>query len=127
MLLFGNILASAFKHYKKQQRVNPVFQAKLIVTIIQSLFLLDILLLIHEFTSVKIYSTGNYKILALIIYVLILLGNYKYFTNERAFHYIEKFESKSLTERRMWAVVTGITPIIVFLLFFLILWLRHPV
>jgi len=128
MLFFGNILASAYKHYEKQKGLDSVFHAKLIVTIIQTLILLLILLLVHEFTSLKVFSfLGSNRIAALGIYALIVLFNLKYYTEQRVFYYIDKFNSKSAIERRSWAVVTGTTPFVIGFLFFLVLRLRHPV
>jgi hypothetical protein len=92
------------------------------------LILLLILLMIHEFTSLKVFSfIGSNKIMALVIYALVLLFNFKYYTQKRVFYYIDKFNNKSAIERRTWAVITGTTPFIIGFLFFLVLRLRHPV
>ena len=56
MSFFGNLLASSYKHYEKQKKVDPIFHAKLIVGIIQSSLLIFILLLLHEYMGLKVLS-----------------------------------------------------------------------
>lgn len=128
MTFFGNIFASSYKHYLKQKRVDPYFQAKLVIVIYQSLALLLLFLIVNEYFKVSIFSfLSRNKLLAVVMYVIILILNFKYYTKERMQLYIENFNSKSIGVRRLWAFITGLMPILLLGLFFLILRFEHPV
>ena len=128
MTFFGNILASSYKYYSKQKRVDPFFQAKLIIVIIQNLFLLLFLLILTEYFKLGIFAFLNTnKILAILLFVIIFFLNFKYYTKQRMLLNIDKFENKNLGERRFWAVVTCVIPFLPLILFFAILYLRHPI
>ena len=128
MTFFGNIFASSYKHYLKQKRVDPYFQAKLIIVIYQSLALLLLLLMINEYLQVSIFTfLSKNKIISILIYIIILIANFKYYSKEKMSTYIDNFNSKTIQERRFWAIITGLMPIIILGLFFLILRVKHPV
>lgn len=128
MTFFGNIFASSYKHYLKQKRVDPYFQAKLIIVIYQSLALLLLLLMINEYLQVSIFTfLSKNKIISILIYIIILIANFKYYSKEKMSTYIDNFNSKTIQERRFWAIITGLMPVIILGLFFLILRVKHPV
>ena len=128
MTFFGNILASSYKYYSKQKRIDAFFQAKLIVVITQTLFLILFLLIISEYFKIGIFFFINKnKILSIFLYAIMFLLDFKYYTKQRMLLTIENFEKKSKGERRFWAVITGIIPFIPLVSFFIILRLRHPI
>ncbi|KIC89047.1 hypothetical protein HY58_19025 [Flavihumibacter sp. ZG627] len=128
MTFFGNIFASSYKHYLKQKRVDPYFQAKLIIVIYQSLAVLLFLLMINEYFKVSIFSfLSRNKVISILIYILIMVANFRYYSKERMSTYIDNFNLKTIQERRFWAIITGLTPIIILGLFFIILRVKHPV
>jgi hypothetical protein len=74
---------------------------------------------------VKLIINTN-KVLAILLFVTTLFIYFKYYTKRGMLLNIEKFEKKNLGERRIWAVITFVIPILPLILFFLILRLRHP-
>jgi Na+/H+-dicarboxylate symporter len=128
MTFFGNIFASSYKHYLKQKRVDPYFQAKLVIAIYQSLALLLFLLIVNEYFKASIFSfLSSNKLLVVVVFAIVVILNFRYYTTERMQLYIENFNSKCIRTRRVWAFITGLMPIILLGLFFLVLRLKHPV
>ena len=128
MTFFGNILASSYKYYAKQKRVDPFFQAKLIIVITENLLFLLFILIVNEYLYAHIFSfLFKYKFIVIVMYVVFFYLNFRYYTKERMALYIQNFETKNLMERRIWAVIAGIAPVLPLILFFLILQMRHPV
>jgi hypothetical protein len=106
--LIGNILASSYKYYASKKKVDPFFQAILIVAITFSLSLLLGLLVINEFLipGIFIFLSRN-KVLVVFCYVAILFLTLRYFKRDRMHRYIEQFEQLSLNQRRSWAIITA--------------------
>ncbi len=128
MIFFDNIFASSYKHYLKQKRIDPYFHAKLVIVIYQSLALLLFVLIINEYFKASFFTfLSRNKLVTIIIYIFIIILNYRYYTKERMDLYINSFNSKSVGKRRLWALITGLIPILLLVSFFLILRLNHPV
>ncbi len=128
MTFFGNILASSYTYYSKIKRVDPFFQAKMIIVLVQSLLFLVFLLIINEYLGAHVfYFLSKNTFVTIIIYAIVFCLNFKYYSKERMISCIQKFETKSLMERRLWAVIAVVASVLPLLLFFLILIMRHPV
>jgi uncharacterized membrane-anchored protein len=128
MIFFDNIFASSYKHFSKQKRIDPSFHAKLIIVIYQSLALLLFVLIINEYFKASFFTfLSRNKLFIIIIYIFIIILNYRYYTKERMDLYIHRFNAKSIGKRRLWALITGLMPILLLGSFFLILLINHPV
>jgi hypothetical protein len=124
---FGNILASAYKYYAKNKRIDAIYQAKLLIVIIQNLSCLLFLLLLNEYMGLPIFSfLYKYSIIVIIIYIILFFLVFRFYNKHRVETYIRNFEEKSLSERKMWAFLALAMSMLPITLFFLILFLRHP-
>ena len=127
MNFFGNILASAFKWYSRQKGVDPYFNSKLIVVVIQALLFLLIFLILNEWVEIPIYKFFSENKFVLILFAIVLLiVNFKYYDTRRINLCVEKFNTKSLAARRIWALITVILFVFPILAFYIIMKIRHP-
>ena len=123
-----NLLASAYNYYSRKKRIDAFFQAKLLLVIILSMFLLLLLLLLNEFFKFHVFNfLSHYKWLAVVFYLLIFFGIFKYYTKDKMSEYIQVFELKSKKQKRLWGLVTILCAILPLVLFFLVLRIQHPV
>lgn len=127
MTFLGNILASSYKYYSKQNRVNASFQAKLIVVIVCTMLTLLILLIAKEYFELDVLSfLLRYRILAILLYIAFFIVTFRYYNKERIEESLANFEMKTLQERRLWAVIAFVTSALPLPLIFLIMIMRHP-
>jgi hypothetical protein len=94
-----NLLASAYRYYSRKKRIDAFFQAKLLLVIIQSLFLLLFLFLINEVFKLNIFNfLFSYKWLMLIFYAILFIGNFAYYSNDKIKTIVNEFEMKNKNE-----------------------------
>jgi len=123
-----NLLASAYRYYSRKKRIDAFFQAKLLLVIIQSLFLLLFLFLINEVFKLNIFNfLFSYKWLMLIFYAILFIGNFAYYSNDKIKTIVNEFEMKNKNEIRLWRFITILCTILPLILFFLFLKILHPV
>jgi len=128
MTFFGNILASSYSYYSRKKKIDVSFQSKLVVVYIQYMSILVLLFVLNEYFKIPVFTFfSKYKLLVIIFFGTIFWGTFKYYSKEKINSCIKNFKSKSLGERRAWAFVTGLMPVLPFILFFLIMRMRHPV
>jgi hypothetical protein len=127
MNFFGNILASSYNRYSRKKKIDVTYQAKLLVVYIQYILILLLFFLLNEFFSIGILVfLAKYKWMVLLVFALIFVITFKYYNKERVEYCIQRFNSKSLLERRYWGFITIAITILPWFLFFLIMLIRHP-
>ena len=115
MIVYDNVLASAYKFYGQYKNENPYISSIGFVFLCQLLFLFMLVLIVK--------SVGGFDLLKIIpnkyymgaFALLVGLLDFKYYSKERVKLIIEKFDAKSARERFFWdalSLVCLIGPII---------------
>lgn len=106
MKFYNNLFASTYKYYSRYKTEAPRFSAVCVVTVCQMLLLFLIIILLKTAGLLDIFGMLPSKYYFIPVFILWLVIIYRYYTNEKATEVVQMFEEKSLSERRMWGVIT---------------------
>lgn len=106
MNFYNNIFASTYKYYSRFDNESPRYSAAIVVTVCQILFFLLLIQLLKMANIVDVIGVLPNKYYFLPVLIIWVLLQFRYYTTARANAIVERFEQKTLLERRAWAFLS---------------------
>jgi len=117
-MIYGNILASTYNLYGRFNNQAPYESSVLYTSACEMLLVLFSLSMLKLFTNYDPFKAEFLtNTVAIILIGLLMIGNFMFYSKKRVVKIVEKYNTKTKAEKRIWgtiAIVNFILPLILF-------------